>query len=155
MHFGISSLNKASFYLNNPCNVCDPRRIGAKGGTMANSEDRSFKTVQEIGRINAFFPILQQLGNRWAASRPWEGRVIALNMHLTTLTAYLRIDLGGGKFIVTAANPATTDPATDFLRGQGLDVYTGGDMKNRHLKRSNTNRSFWLMWVLAYKYTIG
>lgn len=104
---------------------------------MANSEDRSFKTVQEIGRINAFFPVLQQLGNRWAASRPWEGRVIALNMHLTTLTAVLirELTLGGGKFIITAANPATTDPATvDFLRGQGLDVYTGGDMKNRHLQ---------------------
>ena len=58
-------------------------------------------------------------------------------MHLTTLTAVLirELTLGGGKFIVTAANPATTDPATvDFLRGQGLDVYTGGDMKNRHLQ---------------------
>jgi adenosylhomocysteinase len=104
---------------------------------MATTEDRAFKTVQEIGRINAFFPILQQLGNRWAASRPWEGKVIALNLHLTSLTATLvrEMTLGGGTFVVTAANPATTDPATvDFLRGQGLDVYTGGDMKNRHLQ---------------------
>jgi adenosylhomocysteinase len=104
---------------------------------MTSSEDRAFKTVQEIGRINAFFPILQQLGNRWAATRPWEGKVVALNMHLTSLTACLirEMTLGGGTFVVTAANTSTTDPGTvDYLRGQGIDVYTGGDMKNRHLQ---------------------
>jgi len=104
---------------------------------MTTTKDRAFATVKEMGRINAFFPILQRLGNRWAASRPWEGRRIGLNLHLTSLTACLvrEMTLGGGEFVVTAASPATTDPGTvDYLRGEGLHVYTGGDMQNRFLQ---------------------
>ncbi len=102
---------------------------------MSTADDRALKAEAEIGRINAFFPILPRLGNRWAASRPWEGRVLALNLHLTTLTGALiqELSLGGGTFLVSAANPATTDPGTvQFLRNQGIEVYTGGDMEDRH-----------------------
>ncbi|MFT5458794.1 MAG: adenosylhomocysteinase [Myxococcota bacterium] len=99
------------------------------------SEDRSVRAMREIGRINAFFPILPALGNRWAAKRPWEGRTVALNLHLTTLTAGLvrELTLGGGTWVVSAANPHTTDPgAVDLLRNHGLTVYTGGDLEDRH-----------------------
>lgn len=102
---------------------------------MPQTEDRALEAVREIGRINAFFPILPLLGNRWAASRPWEGMTIGLNLHLTSLTACLlrELALGGGTFVVSAANPATTHPATvAHLRNQGMDVYTGGDMEDRH-----------------------
>ena len=61
--------------------------------------------------------------------------VIGLNLHLTTLTAALvrELALGGGEFVVSAANPATTDPGTvDLLRNLGFQVYTGGDMADRH-----------------------
>lgn len=101
------------------------------------SDERAFQLEQEVGRINAFFPILPSLGNHWAATRPWEGRTIGLNLHLTSLTATLlrELILGGGQFVVSAANPATTDAASvDLLRGFGLEVYTGGDMRNRHLQ---------------------
>ncbi len=101
------------------------------------SDERAFQAEQEVGRINAFFPILPTLGNQWAATRPWEGRTIALNLHLTSLTATLlrEMILGGGTFVVSAANPATTDAASvDLLRGFGIEVYTGGDMRNRHLQ---------------------
>lgn len=101
------------------------------------SDDRSFKAVQEIGRINTFFPLLPRLGNRWAASRPWEGHTVALNLHLTTLTGGLirELLLGGGRFVVSAANPATTDASTvAMLRDQGVEVYTGGDLENRHMQ---------------------
>lgn len=101
------------------------------------TEDRALRAEGEIGRINSFFPILPRLGNRWAASRPWEGRTLALNLHLTTLTGALvrEMALGGGNFVVCAANPATTDPGTvEFLRNQGVAVYTGGDMEDRHLQ---------------------
>lgn len=102
---------------------------------MATDDDRAFAAERQIGRINTFFPILPRLGNRWAASRPWEGRTVGVNMHLTTLTAALlrELALGGGTFVVSACNPATTDKGTvELLRNLGMDVYTGGDGKNRH-----------------------
>jgi adenosylhomocysteinase len=100
-------------------------------------DQRAFEAEREVGRIHAFFPILPALGNRWAASRPWEGRRIALNLHLTTLTAALvrELALGGGDFVISAANPHTTDPGSvDLLRNLGFEVYTGGDMEDRHLQ---------------------
>lgn len=102
---------------------------------MSTHEDRAFQAEREIGRINAFFPILPTLGNRWAASRPWEGSTVALNLHLTTLSGALvrELSLGGGTFVVSAANPATTDPKTvALLRSTGIEVYTGGDNGDRH-----------------------
>lgn len=104
---------------------------------MSTDEDRAFQAEQEIGRINAFFPILPTLGNRWAASRPWEGKTVALNMHLTTLSAALvrELTLGGGTYVVCGASEATTDPSSvALLRTQGIDVYTGGDGEDRFLQ---------------------
>lgn len=101
------------------------------------SDDRSLSAERELGRINAFFPILPKLGNHWAATRPWEGRTVALNLHLTSLTAALvrELSLGGGEFVLSAANPRTTDQASvDLLRSLGFKVYTGGDMEDRHLQ---------------------
>ena len=101
------------------------------------SEDRSLAAERELGRINAFFPILPKLGNHWAATRPWEGMTVALNLHLTSLTAALvrELSLGGGEFVLSAANPRTTDQASvDLLRNLGFKVYTGGDMEDRHLQ---------------------
>jgi adenosylhomocysteinase len=102
---------------------------------MANVEDRALLAESEIGRINAFFPILPRLGNLWAASRPFEGHTVALNLHLTSLTGALlrELPLGGGTFVVSAANQATTDAGTvDFLRSQGIEVYTGGGREDHH-----------------------
>jgi adenosylhomocysteinase len=102
---------------------------------MSNSEDRVLRAEQEIGRIHSFFPILPRLGNHWAATRPWEGRTIAVNLHLTTLTGALlrELALGGGNFVACAANPATTDlGVVSLLRNQGIEVYTGGDLENRY-----------------------
>ena len=101
------------------------------------TRDRAVEAEREVGRINAFFPILQRLGNQWAASRPWENTVIGLNLHLTTITAALirELSLGGAECVVSAANPGTTDQGTvDLLRNLGIPVYTGGDMENRHLQ---------------------
>ncbi|MCB9677972.1 MAG: hypothetical protein H6737_22930 [Alphaproteobacteria bacterium] len=99
--------------------------------------DRALVAEREIGRINAFFPILRLLGNRWAVSRPWEGMTIGLNLHLTTLTAALvrELMLGGGHFVLSAANPGTTDAgAVAVLRNAGVDVYTGRELEDRHLQ---------------------
>jgi len=101
------------------------------------AHDPALEAEGEIGRINAFFPILPKLGNRWAASRPWDGLTVGLNLHLTTLTAALvkELLLGGGRFVISAANPGTTDPgAVALIRNLGIEVYTGGDMENPHLQ---------------------
>ena len=100
--------------------------------------DGALRAEQEIGRINAFFPILPQLGNMWAARRPWEGMTVGLNLHLTTLTAGLvrELTLGGGTWVVSAANSHTTDPSSvALMRDLGVDVYPGGDRRNEpHLQ---------------------
>jgi adenosylhomocysteinase len=61
--------------------------------------------------------------------------VIGVNAHLTTLTAALvrELTLGGGEWVVSAANEATTDiRVVELLRGQGIAVHTGGDLRNCH-----------------------
>ena len=102
---------------------------------MPSLDDLAFETERDIGTIRAFFPILPLLGNRWAQGRPWEGRTIGMNVHLTNVTAALlqEITLGGARIVVSAANPATTDPGTvQLLRAGGIEVYTGGDLEDRH-----------------------
>lgn len=97
--------------------------------------DPTLHGEREVARINAFFPILPMLGNRWAASRPWEGMTIGLNLHLTTLTAALvrELMLGGGNWVVSAANPGTTHAhAVALLRNLGVEVHTGGALDDRH-----------------------
>ncbi|MCA9569497.1 MAG: hypothetical protein KC656_16740 [Myxococcales bacterium] len=99
--------------------------------------DPTLTGEREVAKINAFFPILPMLGNRWAASRPWEGLTIGLNLHLTTLTAALvrELMLGGGKWVISAANPGTTHAhAVATLRNLGVDVYTGGELGDRHAR---------------------
>ena len=63
------------------------------------TDARATRAAAEISRINAFFPIMPILGNRWAASRPFEGMTIAISAHLTTLTGALvrELALGGGE----------------------------------------------------------
>lgn len=98
-------------------------------------DERAMRAEQEVGRVHAFFPILPVLGNRFAATRPWEGMTIGLNLHLTTLTVgFVReLALGGARCAISAANTGTTDPgAVDLLRSAGAEVYTGGDLEDRH-----------------------
>lgn len=97
----------------------------------------ALQAEQDVAKLHAFFPLLPKLGNRWAALRPWEGRVIGLNLHLTALTAALvrELMLGGGTWVISAADPATIDAgALSVLRDLGAHVYTGGDMSDRHLQ---------------------
>lgn len=86
------------------------------------------RALQETGRISSLYPILRRVGDRLAVDRPFEGRTVALHLHLTTLTAALaqELALGGGRWVISAANPATTDPGVvALLRDRGLSVWSG------------------------------
>lgn len=99
--------------------------------------DTALQAELDVARLHAFFPILPKLGNRWAEGRPWAGKTIGLNLHLTPLTAALvrELMLGGGEWAISAADPATIHPgAVNVLRDLGANVYTGGDMLDRHLQ---------------------
>lgn len=101
------------------------------------SDRRATRAAAEIDRINNFFPLMSVLGNRWAASRPFEGRVIGISAHLTTLTAALvhELSLGGGEWVLAGASDATTDHgAVELLRSAGVHVYTTGSREDAHLQ---------------------
>lgn len=85
---------------------------------------------EAIDRIDALFPLMPRLGERWAASRPFEGLRLVWSAHLTTLTACVARALlrGGGRWALTACNPATTDPAVvALLKALGIEVIQGAD----------------------------
>ena len=97
---------------------------------------RSTAAAAEINKINLFYGLMPRLGTRWAQTRPWEGKTIAVNAHLTTLTGTLlrELALGGGKWVVSASAPATTDMGVvEWMREQGWTVYSGGGRADRPL----------------------
>ncbi len=101
------------------------------------TDARATRAAAEISRINAFFPIMPILGNRWAASRPFEGMTIAISAHLTTLTGALvrELALGGGEWVVCSSNDATTDHGVvSLLREAGIHVYTLGSREDAYLQ---------------------
>ncbi|MEL6347900.1 MAG: NAD(P)-dependent oxidoreductase [Myxococcota bacterium] len=96
-------------------------------------EPRASRAAAEIARINAFFPIMPMLGNRWAASRPFENLTVGISAHITTLTGALvrELSLGGGSWVLCAASGATTDHAVvALLRDSGIEVYTTGSRED-------------------------
>jgi adenosylhomocysteinase len=98
---------------------------------------RAARVAAELTRMQAFFPIMQLLGNRLAATRPFDGVTIGMSAHLTTHTAALvqELALGGGEWAICAASDATTDQGVvELLRGNGVHVYTSASRKDHHLQ---------------------
>ncbi len=101
------------------------------------TNDRAARIAGELARNNAFFPIMPLLGNRLAATRPFDGQTIAVSAHLTSLTAAMvqELTLGGGEWVVCGASEATTDQGVvELLRSSGVAVYTPGSRKDHHLQ---------------------
>lgn len=99
-------------------------------------DGRAARAAAEVARMNAFFPIMRMLGNRLAATRPFEGLTIGVSAHLTTITAALLGDLtlGGGNWVVCGASGATTDKGVvALLRNGGIEVHPAGSRKNHEL----------------------
>ena len=72
-------------------------------------------------------PVLRQIRERFAASRPFEGVKIAACMHVTTETANLMrtLQAGGAELALCASNPLSTqdDTAASLVRDFGLSVF--------------------------------
>ena len=98
---------------------------------------RAARVAAELTRMQAFFPIMQILGNRLAATRPFQGLQVGVSAHLTTHTAALlqELRLGGGEWAICAASEATTDQGVvELLRSTGVHVYTSASRENHHLQ---------------------
>ena len=71
-------------------------------------------------------PILRSLEEEFRRTRPFEGRRIALSIHLEAKTAYLCLVLaaGGAEMYITGSNPLSTqDDVAAALVKAGLNVY--------------------------------
>ena len=71
-------------------------------------------------------PLLRSLEKDFSASRPFEGKRIALSIHLEAKTAYLCkvLAAGGAEMYVTGSNPLSTqDDVAAALAKAGLNVY--------------------------------
>ncbi|MBQ2311113.1 MAG: adenosylhomocysteinase [Firmicutes bacterium] len=71
-------------------------------------------------------PILRSLEEEFKRTRPFEGKRIALSIHLEAKTAYLCLVLaaGGAEMFVTGSNPLSTqDDVAAALVKAGLNVY--------------------------------
>ena len=71
-------------------------------------------------------PLLRSLEADFAADRPFEGKRIALSIHLEAKTAYLCkvLSAGGAEMYVTGSNPLSTqDDVAAALAAAGLNVF--------------------------------
>lgn len=71
-------------------------------------------------------PLLRNLEKDFSQSKPFEGKTIALSIHLEAKTAYLCkvLAAGGAKMYITGSNPLSTqDDVAAALVNAGLNVY--------------------------------
>ncbi len=71
-------------------------------------------------------PLLTMLHDEFAKTKPFEGKKIALSVHLEAKTAYLCLTLaaGGAEMYVTGSNPLSTqDDVAAALVHEGLEVH--------------------------------
>ena len=71
-------------------------------------------------------PLLRSLEEDFRKTRPFEGRRIALSIHLEAKTAYLCevLAAGGAQMYITGSNPLSTqDDVAAALVKEGMNVY--------------------------------
>ncbi len=79
-----------------------------------------------IDWVRGYMPLLNQLEEEFERDKPFEGKKIAVSVHLEAKTAYLALVLatGGAKVAITGSNPLSTqDPIAAALAAEGLNVY--------------------------------
>ncbi len=81
---------------------------------------------QKIDWVRSYMPVLSGLESRFLRDRPFEGKKIALSIHLEAKTAFLAITLrsGGAEVFVTGSNPLSTqDEVAAALYEMGFEVF--------------------------------
>ena len=82
--------------------------------------------MRKIEWVRRNCPLLTMLAEEFEKTKPFEGKKIALSVHLEAKTAYLCLTLaaGGAKMYVTGSNPLSTqDDVAAALVSQGLEVH--------------------------------
>ncbi len=113
--------------------------FGAGFGMMGENEkweDMAMSVIRDLGMAEAgrrkiewvrdFMPALSAIRERFERERPFEGRRIAMSIHLEAKTAYLALCLAGGGAEVhaTGCNPLSTqDDVAAGLASMGVEVY--------------------------------
>ena len=88
--------------------------------TLAPSGEMKIKWVERN------MPVLRDIGEDFAKTRPFEGLKVALSVHLEAKTAYLCrvMEMGGAEMYVTGSNPLSTqDDVAAALASRGMQVF--------------------------------
>ena len=86
---------------------------------------------QKIEWVKSFMPVLSQLGNDFAETRPFDGLRIGMSIHLEAKTAFLALTLkaAGAEVFATGCNPLSTqDDVAAGLASQGVEVFAIHDV---------------------------
>lgn len=81
---------------------------------------------KKIEWVRRNMPLLRNLEEEFSKTKPFEGKKVALSVHLEAKTAYLCLVLkaGGAEMFVTGSNPLSTqDDIAAALVKQGLEVH--------------------------------
>jgi adenosylhomocysteinase len=110
--------------------------VPGKGATVTTSTlpepdiaDASLRPLgeQRIAWADLNMPVLAEIRERFAATRPLEGQRIAACLHITTETANLLRTLrdGGASVVACASNPLSTqdDVAAALVEAEGIPVF--------------------------------
>lgn len=82
--------------------------------------------IAKINWVKSYMPVLSAIGERFSRERPFEGKTIAMSIHLEAKTAYLALTLaaGGAKVFATGCNPLSTqDDIAAALVTLGIETF--------------------------------
>ena len=82
--------------------------------------------LKKINWVKSYMPVLSAIGERFKKERPFEGKTIAMSIHLEAKTAYLALTLaaGGAKVFATGCNPLSTqDDIAAALVTLGIETF--------------------------------
>lgn len=82
--------------------------------------------IKKINWVKSYMPVLSAIGERFKRERPFEGKTIAMSIHLEAKTAYLALTLasGGAKVYATGCNPLSTqDDIAAALVTLGIETF--------------------------------
>jgi len=82
--------------------------------------------LKKINWVKSYMPVLSAIGERFSRERPFEGKTIAMSIHLEAKTAYLALTLaaGGARVCATGCNPLSTqDDVAAALASLGVETF--------------------------------